>query len=94
AGTYVSCFWNNTVNPGLDGVGSGPDPQVTGKSTEQMHTASTFVSAGWDFVEVWDIVERQTYPFLALSPKGDLDYSGYVDFLDFAILSLHWLEER
>ncbi|MHC4738738.1 MAG: GLUG motif-containing protein [Planctomycetota bacterium] len=93
AGTYVSCFWNNTVNPGLDGVGSGPNPQVIGKSTNQMQTMSTFVFAGWDFMEVWDIAQNQTYPFLlGTHPRYDLDQSGSIDEADLAIFVDHWLQ--
>ncbi len=33
-----------------------------GKTTAEMKKQATFVN--WDFVEVWDIVENQTYPFL------------------------------
>jgi len=34
----------------------------TGKTTAEMMQEATFVN--WDFVEVWDIVENETYPFL------------------------------
>ncbi|MFC1739548.1 LamG-like jellyroll fold domain-containing protein [Planctomycetota bacterium] len=34
----------------------------TGKSTVEMMQEATFV--GWDFDDIWDIVEGQTYPFL------------------------------
>jgi len=34
----------------------------TGKTTAKMIQQATFVN--WDFVEVWDIVENETYPFL------------------------------
>jgi len=33
-----------------------------GKTTAQMMQQATFVN--WDFVEVWDIIENETYPFL------------------------------
>ena len=36
----------------------------TGKTTAEMMQEATFVN--WDFVEVWDIVENETYPFLRL----------------------------
>jgi len=48
----------------------------------------------WDFTEVWDIAEGQTYPFLRYSVAGDLNYDGKVDFADFGIMALHWLEDR
>ncbi|MHC4060217.1 MAG: GLUG motif-containing protein [Planctomycetota bacterium] len=34
----------------------------TGKNTAQMMQQATFVN--WDFVDVWDILENETYPFL------------------------------
>ena len=64
----------------------------TGKATAEMQTESTFTDAGWDFVEVWGIGERQTYPFLRVHSAGDLNHSGLVDWRDFAIVAGHWLE--
>jgi len=50
----------------------------TGKTTAEMQTASTFLDAGWDFVDetengpndVWKIVEGQTYPLLSWQKYG------------------------
>ena len=39
----------------------------TGKTTAEMMQEATFVN--WDFVEVWDIVENETYPFLRPVPE-------------------------
>ena len=61
-------------------------------SQDQMKRQSSF--AGWDFVEVWGIGEGQTYPFLRKHAAGDLNHSGVVDWVDFAILAGHWLEEK
>jgi hypothetical protein len=96
-GTIESSFWDaqlcglgNTC--GLeDGGGSGCN-DANGLTTAEMMTESTFTDAGWDFVEVWDIGENQTYPFLRIYPAGDLNHDGIVNMLDFAILALHWLE--
>jgi hypothetical protein len=88
--TLIKCFWDNTVNPTLSGIGSGTDPNVIGKSTAEMMQEATFDN--WDFVEVWDIGENQTYPFLRTYSAGDLNHDGIVDLHDFAILALHWLE--
>jgi hypothetical protein len=91
-GYYTKCFWDSTVNPDVNGIGNGSDPNVIGKTTVDMMTENTFVDAGWDFVEVWDIGEGQTYPFLRVYPAGDLNHDGLVNFADVAILALHWLE--
>jgi hypothetical protein len=63
-----------------------------GRVTAEMQTESTFTDAGWDFVEIWDIGENQTYPFLRVYPAGDLNHDGRVDFFDVAILADDWLE--
>jgi hypothetical protein len=89
-GSYAKCFWDETVNSGLDGIGNKTDPNVTGKTTAEMMQETTFVN--WDFVEVWGIGENQTYPFLRTASAGDLNHSGLVDWRDYAILAGHWLE--
>lgn len=89
---FQSCFWNQDANPTLDGIAGGSDPNVIGISTAQMQTESTFTDAGWDFVDVWDIGEGQTYPFLRVHSAGDLNHDGVVDWRDFGILAGHWLE--
>jgi hypothetical protein len=89
-GAYSACFWDANVNPDMNGIGNTTDPNVIGKTTAEMMQEATF--AGWDFVEVWNIGENQTYPFLRLYPAGDLSHSGLVDWRDFAILAGHWLE--
>jgi len=43
-----------------------------GKNTSQMMQKATFVN--WDFVDVWDIVENETYPFIRpLIPEEPVD---------------------
>jgi hypothetical protein len=93
-GSYRKCFWDSDINPDMNGMGNGSNPNVMGKTTAEMMTESTFTDAGWDFVEVWGIGEGQTYPFLRVYPAGDLNHDGIVDFRDVAILAGHWLEEE
>lgn len=88
---YTRCFWDNTVNPTLDGVGNITDPNVTGKSKAAMMRQTTF--ADWDFDYTWGIAEGQTYPYLKLFSAGDLDRSGSVGMADFAILANDWLND-
>ena len=64
------------------------------KTTEQMQTQATFNDAGWDFVEIWNIGENQTYPYLRVYPAGDLNHDKKVNLLDFAVLGGNWLEGR
>ncbi|MHC4337362.1 MAG: GLUG motif-containing protein [Planctomycetota bacterium] len=102
--SYGNCFWDKTINPLVQGAGHPickyfpqycpmPDPEgLIGKITAEMQIESTFTDAGWDFVEVWNIGENQTYPFLRVYPTGDLNHDGRVDLFDFGILAGHWLE--
>jgi hypothetical protein len=88
--SYIKCFWDNTMNPTL--AGGVSEPNVVGKSTAEMMEEATFTS--WDFVEVWNIGENQTYPYLRIYPAGDLNHDGIVNGLDFAIFANHWLEDN
>ena len=47
---YTSCFWDSDINPDINGIGDGTDPNVIGKTTVEMKTKSTFTDTGWDFV--------------------------------------------
>ncbi len=90
-GSYTKCFWDDELATGVDGIGNATDPNVIGKTTKNMQKESTFTNAGWDFVEIWNIGENQTYPFLRVYPVGDLNHNSRVDFEDFAIFADHWL---
>jgi len=59
-----------------------------------MKTESTFTDANWDFIEIWDIGENQTYPFLRVYPAGDINHDDIVNFHDLAILADHWLQKK
>jgi hypothetical protein len=91
--TIVHSFWDSDINPDVNGIGNTNDPNVIGKTTAEMQTESTFTNAGWDFVEVWDIGENQTYPFLRRHLPGDMNHDGIVDWRDLAILAGRWLQE-
>ena len=100
--------WGYNFIGGLVGVGHANDVTTSfwdietsgttysyggiGKTTTEMQTESTFTNAGWDFVEIWNIGENQTYPYLRVYPAGDLSHDGIVNFVDVAILADHWLE--
>ena len=59
-----------------------------------MQTRSTFTEAGWDFVDIWLINEGATYPVLRQEIRSDLNGTGRVNLLDFAIFADHWLEGK
>ena len=70
------------------------DPNVIGKSTAEMQMRSTFADAGWDMVNVWDIGENQTYPFLRTHLPGDINKDDETNFYDLAIVAENWLKEE
>ena len=65
-GTVTSCFWDIQTSYQTTSAGS------TGKTTAEMRMASTFLNAGWDFIDetangtedIWWILEGQDYPRL------------------------------
>jgi len=62
----IACFWD------IMSSGQTTSEGGTGKTTAEMQTASTFLEAGWDFVDetingtddIWWILESQDYPRL------------------------------
>ena len=83
AGTIENSFWDKETS-GLTTSAGG-----TGKTTAEMKREGIFTN--WNFVEIWNIGEEQTYPFLRVYPTGDLNHDGRVDFVDFAIVGNNWL---
>jgi The GLUG motif len=63
-GNIVSSFWDIETSGTTVGVGHGFGSGVSGKTTAQMKTRSTFTSAGWDFTTIWAISEGTSYPWL------------------------------
>jgi hypothetical protein len=71
-GTITACFWDSTVNSGLDGAGDGySGDQIFGKTTTQMKTLETFTAVSWDFKGIgeegiWNIgnSRNEGYPYL------------------------------
>ncbi|RLF69769.1 MAG: hypothetical protein DRN55_09305, partial [Thermoplasmata archaeon] len=56
-GTIIASFWD------INTTGQTTSAGGTGKTTDEMKNKSTYTSAGWDFVNTWDIWDRRTYPF-------------------------------
>ncbi len=62
----ANSFWDTQTSGQTTSAGG------TGKTTAEMQTASTFLDAGWDFVDeaengtadIWSILEDQDYPRL------------------------------
>jgi hypothetical protein len=65
----------------------------TGLPTAQMQMRNMFADAGWDMVNIWDIGENQTYPFLRKHLPSDINKDDETNFYDFAILAENWLSQ-
>ncbi len=52
----TTSFWD------VDTSGTTVSDGGTGLSTEEMQTESTFTGAGWDFENIWWMIEGETYP--------------------------------
>ncbi len=84
---YVNAsFWD------VNTTGQSSSDGGEGKTTDEMKTENTFTDSGWDFIDIWNIGEKQTYPFLRTEPAGDLNHDKKVDLFDLAMLASHWLE--
>jgi hypothetical protein len=74
---YRDGLWNN-------GIGT-PVPESL------LAIESTFTSAGWDFVNIWDICEETNYPrFLWQILPADLTCPYGVSLPDFSIFARAW----
>lgn len=70
ASTLTNCFYNSQ-NGSIIGTGMGSDA-VAGKSWAQLRSAATY--SGWDFGNVWTIVEGMDTPYLtAFVGKGTIE---------------------
>ena len=63
--TISNSYWDEETTDQNISAGGG-----TGLSTSQMKEKSTYVNAGWDFVNTWDIIEGESYPFLKSNPQN------------------------
>ena len=104
-GSYISSFWNHTVNPSLTGIGNIIDPPtVIGESTVNMQTESTFTDVGWDFVgevvngpnDIWRMcVDGLNYPMLWWEfIDGDFVCPDGVNFIDYSFFAGHWRDDN
>jgi len=70
-GIITDCFWDIETSGTTNGHGSvEPDPAgITGKTTFDMKSESTYTDAGWDFLENWYIYKViRSYPHLMWEP--------------------------
>ncbi len=103
-GTVTACFWDQQKS-GLSNMCGEQDSETgceegNAGTTTQLQTESTFLDAGWDFVDetengtedIWAICEGRNYPELTWQFKaGDFDGDNIVDLVDLAVFSKSWL---
>jgi hypothetical protein len=94
-GTIENSFWDiDTQTHGItESIGyneMGLVFNVAGLTTSQLHQQSTFTD--WDFINVWNMGENQTYPYLRVYLPSDINKDGIVNFLDVAITANQWME--
>ncbi len=71
-GTVLGSYWD-VESSGLSSSDAG-----RGKTTAEMKQRATYT--GWDFANVWDIVEGQSYPYLrALGPTQKPEGEGVME---------------
>ena len=87
-GSVTACFWDVNTSGWTTSAGG------VGKTTTQMKDPNTFISAGWDFVNIWDICEGTNYPrFVWQIPAADWVCPDGVGFEDFSHLADGWQME-
>jgi hypothetical protein len=96
-GTVTYSFWDTQTS------GQAVSAGGTGKTTAEMQTASTFLDAGWDFVDevangtedIWSICEGTNYPRLVWQiPAGDFVCPYGITIDDFLFFMEHWLDDN
>jgi hypothetical protein len=105
AGVLTATYWDIETSGesnmcGEDVYGYGCDNSY-GKTTAEMMRQSTYPDywihpwgqeGKWDFINVWNIGENQTYPYLRTYLPSDINKDGIVNFLDVAITANQWME--
>jgi len=96
SGFITNSFWDVETSGMLIGYNQSAYPpglihNVIGKTTAQMQTESSFIDAGWDFINIWGIGEGQTYPYFRKYSIADISCDGVVNFVDFAVIADNWL---
>ncbi len=72
SGKVEGSYWN------VETSGQSSSAGGVGKTTAEMKQRATYIN--WDFANVWDIVEAQSYPYLrALGPTQEPEGEGVVE---------------
>ena len=81
SGTITLCHWDTDTSGMTAGAGTGGETGLTGNTTEEMKTESTFTDDSWDFAATWDI-PTYTQPAVSQSnltvwPSASGDYENF-----------------
>ncbi len=63
SGTVAASFWDTEASGRAVSAGG------VGKTTADMMTQSTFTDAGWNFIDVWYMLNGGSYPYLLNNPE-------------------------
>ena len=85
-GTVTNSYWDIETS-GIEEPGAG-----IGLPTSQLHHQSTFTD--WDFINVWDIGEKQTYPYIRTYSAADINKDRITNFGDLCIVAGEWMREE
>jgi hypothetical protein len=88
-------FWDTQTSGEPNGIGNTVlvgTLEVYGRTTAEMQMQSTFTDHGWDFVNIWEIVEGLSYPFLQWQIPFDIDGDGFPDTVDNCPLNFNLLQ--
>jgi len=88
-GRVSQSFWDTQTSGQTTSAGG------MGKTTVQMQLRNTFISAGWDFWNTWEICEETNYPALQWQiPAADFLCPDGVNFIDYAFFVQHWVQNN
>jgi hypothetical protein len=82
----TSSFWDTQTSGQINGIGSGDPNGVYGKTTAEMMQQATF-DPPWDFLDTWGCAQTSY-------PPADVNKDCRIDFYDFAITALSWLQDK
>jgi hypothetical protein len=86
------CFWDTNTSGQSTASGNYYNDGITGETTAEMKTRSTFTDAGWDFANIWAICEVTNYPRLRWAiPAADFVCPDGIDFADYSFFAERWL---
>lgn len=94
-GAIILSYWDIETSGEPNMCDNPEDPNCDnshGLPTSQLHQQSTFQD--WDFINVWNIGENQTYPYLRTVSASDINKDRITNFLDLCIVGEQWMDEE